>query len=115
MKNILLLLVLSAMLSACGMFGSTRPVPERIVYVNKAVPFCPAPPRMEKFDYLVDTLTPEDVATPGKVAKSYVYDMTLLRTQVKIFNMILDQYDKQVQDFSAVQLEIDRLQPTPPN
>lgn len=111
MKNLILITLATFALSACGMFGPARPGPEKIVYVDRAVPYCPAPPPMQKYEYLVDSLTAANVSTPGKVAKDYVYDMTLLRGQVKIYQMILDEYKKEHQDFSAVQAEIDKLQP----
>lgn len=111
MKNILLIILAAFALSACGMFGPARPGADKIVYVDRAVPFCPAPPEMQKYQYLVDSLTADNISTPGKVAKDYVYDMTLLRGQVKIYQMIIDEYKKAHQNFSAVQAEIDKLQP----
>lgn len=108
MKNILIVITTALALSACG---TTRPAADKIVYVDRAVPYCTAPPNVQKFESMVDSLTPSDVKVPGKVAKDYVYDMTVLRAQVKIYRMILDQYTKQTQDFSAVQAEIDKIQP----
>jgi hypothetical protein len=110
MKNILIVTLAMLTLSACGLCP-TRPGADKIVYVDKAVPYCTAPPQVPQFTRLVDSLTPADIVTPGAVAKDYVYDMTVLRSQVKIYQEILDQYSKQTQDFSAVQAEIDKLQP----
>ena len=108
MKTSILIILAVLTLSACG---TTRPSADKIVYVDRAVPYCTAPPDVQKFELMVDSLTPSDVTTPGKVAKDYVYDMTVLRAQVKIYRMILDQYSKQTQDFSAVQAEIDKILP----
>jgi hypothetical protein len=107
MKTTLLIIISALTLSACA----TRPGADKIVYVDRAVPYCTAPPQVQQFERKVDSLTPSDVNAPGKVVKDYVYDMTVLRSQVKIYKMILDQYNKQTQDFSAVQAEIDKIQP----
>lgn len=111
MKHIFLIMLSSIMLSACGSIPE-RPV--EIVTVDKAVPYCPAPPDIQKTEYMVDKLEPNDISNPGRVAKAYVYDMTLLRSQIKIYQMILDEYSKTTQDFDAVKREIDKLQSVTP-
>lgn len=109
MKNIFIFIVLAITLSACGT-NPPRPGPVQIVTVDKGVPSCPAPPTVPKYDFLVDKLAPVDASAPGKVAQSYVYDMTLARSLLRIQQMIIDEYAKVHQDFSKVQTEIDKLQ-----
>jgi hypothetical protein len=109
MKNILIITIASIALSACAMF-TQRPGPVQVVTVDKAVPYCPAPPVVPQYSRMVDKLVPTDVSDPGKVVTAYVYDVTVLRTQVKIYQEVLDEYNKTHQDFTAVQAEIDKLQ-----
>ena len=111
MRAIILVILATFTLSGCELFGPKKPTPTTVTTVNKAVPSCPAPPEVPQFTYRVDTLTPEDAATPGKVVKAYVYDMTFLRAQVKIYQSILDQYNQTTQDFSLVKQSIDQFQP----
>lgn len=109
MKKLLAIILMAGALSACA---TPRPSPEKIVYVDRAVPYCTKPPEVVQYESKVDALTPADITSPGKVAKDYVYDMTVLREQVKIYKMIIDQYNQQTQDFSAVQAELNKLQPS---
>jgi hypothetical protein len=109
MKNIFIVAISAIALSACAV-SPPRPGPVQVVTVDKAVPYCPAPPVVPQYSYMVDKLVPADISDPGKVAKSYVYDVTELRAQVKIYQEILDEYNKTHQDFTAVQADIDKLQ-----
>jgi len=103
MKKIALLMSV-LLLSGCGLF-KTKPV--QVVYVDRAVPSCPAPPDVPKCLYLVDSLTPADKSNPGKVGLAYKSDMTCLRTTTLWYQQIVAEYNKTNQDFSAVKASID--------
>jgi hypothetical protein len=110
MKKLLLIALIATSTTGCTLFCPKPIEKDHIVYVDRSVPSCPAPPSMKQFDYKVDKLNPSMVSAPGSVVKPYVYDMTLLHAQVHIYKMIMDEYTKTNQDFTAAQAEIDKLQ-----
>lgn len=110
MRNIFMLTALSLTLTGCGLFSPIYR--DKIVYVDRAVPSCSAPPTVPICDYQVDKLTAADINKPGKVGKAYVYDNACLRANVALYEKILQQYNNTTQDFSMVQKEIDNLDKT---
>ena len=103
----LLALTVTVLLVSCA--GLQDVVKKEIVTVNKPVPYCPAPPVVPTYDFLVDTLTPGDVKDPGKVAQYYKYDMEQLRRTNQLMRLILEQYRTTAGNLVGVQSEIDKI------
>lgn len=106
MKTIYALILLGA-LAGCATTNPTKPVDP--VIIDKPVVTCPTPPTVPKFTYTVDALTAADQADPGKVAQAYKRDMIILRSQVRIYEMIVNEYGKASVNFDAVNAEIANL------
>lgn len=97
MRTILIcLLVLNT--TACSLFATKEP-DVRIVYNPIPIPFCPAPPLVEKPSLLTELITP---TTPdGDVAKAYKHDIKALKGYaeqqqdvINTYSGISSQYDK---------------------
>lgn len=111
MKTSLILCVVTV-LFVSGCANTSDVVKKEIVYVDKPLPFCPAPPLFPVVEFKVDLLTDADVKDPGKVGQAYKHDMLYLRELKKIQDMVMEQYRKTSQNFEAVQAEIKKLYET---
>jgi hypothetical protein len=67
-------------------------LPTKIVYVDKPIPYCPAPAEVPACTNYVDQLQPSDITEPGKVAQAYKLDMTCYRTNDKTLRHIIGGY-----------------------
>ena len=107
MIKFMLAITAALLLTSCGGFQDV--VKKEVVTVDKPVPYCPVPPDIPTYDFLVDTLTPADAADPGKVGQYYRYDMDQLRHTDQLLRLILEQYRSAAGDLTAVQPEIDKI------
>lgn len=98
-------LLLIGVLALTGCAGNPFVPEAKIVKVDKPIPFCPVPPIVPHCTNYVDTLTPEDVKDPGKVAQAYKLDMTCYRANDKTFRQILSGYE----DVSRINHEVEVL------
>lgn len=108
MKNTIVLILLLIFITGCSFLPKKEPVVET-VYVDKMVPFCPVPPTLPEYDYLVDSLVDEDINNPGKVGVAYKRDMYLLRKVIRIQREIINEYRNTSQNFDAVNEKINNL------
>ena len=98
------------LLAACLVGCASAPVaPTNVVTVDKPIAVVPKPPEVPVFASQVDALTPADIKDPGKVGQAYRYDVTMLRSLVKIYQMILAQYTTSSYQFEAIEAEINNL------
>lgn len=104
--KLLNVLLLSACLVGCA---STPTAPTNVVTVDKPIAVVPKPPAVPTFASQVDALTQADVKDPGKVGQAYRYDITMLRSLVKIYQLILAQYTASSYQFEAIEAEINNL------
>ena len=100
------ILLLSACLVGCA---ATPTAPTNIVTVDKPIAVVPKPPEVPAFVSQVDTLTQADIKDPGKVGQAYRYDITMLRSLVKIYQLILAQYTTSSYQFDTIEAEINSL------
>lgn len=99
-------LILASLLTV----GCTQTIIKKeIVTVDKPVPFVPAPPNVPQFQSQIDQLKPEDIADPGKIGMAYKYDITMLRSLVKIYQDILAQYKDSSVNFDKINEEITKM------
>lgn len=106
MKSLITLILLAAL---AGCATDAPIIRTETVTVDKPVPYVPKPPDVPKFVSKVDTLTPADVADPGKVGQAYKYDTIALRNLLKIHEQILSQYTSSSVNFDDIQKQIDAL------
>ncbi len=101
----LALIAMCVVLVACQ---KTFVKPE-IVYVDKPVFTCPAPPAVPQYQLLTSTLTRDDAKNPGKVAQYYNADIVQLKGTIEIYEMILQQYKAGAIDTQQLQQRVDAL------
>jgi len=83
---------------------------EKIVYVDKPIPYCPAPPDVPPCPNYRSLLTLDDLKDPGKVAVAYNIDVVCYDTNDKTFRDILSKYKTISNNNSNVQMTLTPLQ-----
>lgn len=109
MKVINLMVGMMVILAITACSPTKYVVKKEIVTVSKPVPYCPAPPEVDTYEYWVDQLTDEDVKDPGKVGQAYKHDMIILRQNDATLRAIIQQYKEISTSFSGVQEQIDNI------
>lgn len=101
MKTALLSLAATLMLSGCFETVIVRKEPYP-VYVS--IPSVHAPPEISKCEYMVDQL--KDTDDPGTIAQAYKHDIECLRTKIRQYETVLQQYRADADVSKQVEQEI---------
>lgn len=95
-------IVAALLLSACQ---HNPLVPDvKVVYVDKPIPFCPAPPQIPECIKYTDALTSADAKDPGKVAQLTKLELACLRAEAVSLRQTVRSY----KDVSSMAAEVKR-------
>lgn len=106
MRTKILFILPRFLLAGCP--GTTQYV-VKTVEVDKPILVCPAPPKLEDYEFQVNKLTPEDIKDPGKVAQRYKADMYYLRRMEGVYKDIIDRYNKAREDARKAREQVDKI------
>jgi ElaB/YqjD/DUF883 family membrane-anchored ribosome-binding protein len=101
MKAVIFSALTALMLSGCFETVVVRKEPYP-VYVS--IPTVHAPPEVSQCTYMVDQL--KDTDDPGTVAQAYKHDTECLRTKIRQYETILQQYSTDAEASKKVEQEI---------
>lgn len=101
MKTVVFSVLAALTLSGCFETVVVRKEPYP-VYVS--IPTVHAPPEVSQCTYMVDQL--KDTDDPGTVVQAYKHDMECLRTKIRQYETVLQQYSADAEAAKKVEQEI---------